>query len=478
MFNRHVTVMKPKKNIVALLFILFLPGLLSAQTASTARPLILVHVTVVDVTHAKLHPDMTVVIEGHRIAAVRKTGKAGIPKDTQVVDASDRFLIPGLWDMHVHVFTEKRYESAFPLLIANGVTGIREMGSNLPAEDVNRIRQDVSTGVLLGPRFGALTYKILDGTGSQLLSAVAVATPAEARRLVQTYKRSGADFVKVYNLLSREVYLAILDEAKKQKLLVEGHTPFSMSAREVSDLGQLTIEHNFGVLLSCSTDEERLRTQTQDQTVPWLQTETRAAATYDPAKAKRLFEQFARNGTWSCPTLSFQKLYPLDRDNRAELAERYLPKSQVDTWRTAYERAQRNSLPQYRELRYQMLSRIVGEMKRAGVGILAGTDTGAFYAMPGFSLHDELEELVKAGLTPIEALRAATLNPVRFLHREKDSGTVSEGKLADLVLLDENPLENISNTRKVNAVIVNGRLLDRKTLDQMLADVEASAKKK
>ncbi len=468
------------RKILSLLLVLLLPGLPSAQTPAnpSARPLILTHVTVVDVTAAQTKTGMTVVIEGNRIVAVGKMGKVQAPRDAQVIDAGGKFLIPGLWDMHAHALTDHRYGYAFPLFIANGVTGIREMGSNLSAEEVNKIRQDVVSGNLLGPRLGALTYKILDGAGTQVVTAIAVATPNEGRRLVRAYKQGGADFIKPYNLLSRETYLAISDEAKKQKIPLEGHVPFSMTAAEVSDLGQLVIEHNFGVLLSCSTDEEELRKQTQTKAAPWPQTEAKAAAAYDSRKAKKLFERFARNGTWSCPTISFQKLYPLEGSDRVALAARYVPKSQRDTWQTAYERSQRNSLLQYRELRYEMLGRIIGEMHHAGVGILAGTDTGAFFAVPGFSLHDELEELVKAGLTPIEALRAATLNPALFLHKEEELGTVARGKLAHLVLLGANPLEDISNTRKINAVIVNGRLLDRKALDKMLADVEVTANKK
>ena len=466
------------RKTLALLLILFLPSVLLAQATTTlpARPLVLMHVTVIDVTGGPSKPDMTVIVVSNHVAAVGKTGKVPIPKNAQVVEASGRFLIPGLWDMHVHALTYNKYEYAFPLFIANGVTGIREMGSNLSIEDVNKIRQDVLSGNLLGPRFGALTYKVFDGAGTQGIIAIGVATPDEGRQLVRTYKQSGADFIKPYNLLSREVYLAILDEAKKQKIPVEGHTPFSMTAAEVSDLGQLVIEHNFGVLLSCSSNEEELRKQTLSKAVPWLQTEAKAAATYDSRKAKKLFEQFARNGTWSCPTVFFQKMYPLDGDNRAALAAQYIPKSLLDTWRTAYEKAQRNSLPQYRKLRYEMLSRIIVEMYRAGVGILAGTDTGVFYAVPGFSLHDELEELVKAGLSPIEALRTSTLNPATFLHKEKEFGTVTKGKLADLVLLDADPLKDISNTRKINAVVVNGRYLSREVLDRMLSDVEAKAK--
>ncbi len=467
------------KRLAAWLLPMLLLAVLHAQPppGGQPRPLVLTHLAIVDVTSGRANPDMTIVVEGARITAVGKSGSVKVPPGAQIMDASGKYLIPGLWDMHAHALTDNRHEYAFPLLIANGVTGIREMGSNLPIEEVNRIRQEVLNGKLLGPRFGALTYKILDGAGTQLATATAVATADEGRRLVRTYKLSGADFIKPYNLLSREVYLAILDEAKKQNIPLEGHVPFSMTAAEVSDLGQLTVEHNFGVLLSCSANEEELRKQAQPQATPWVQTEAKAAATYESRKARKLFEQFARNRTWSCPTVSFQKMYPLDGNNRAALAARYIPKSQLHIWQTAYERSQHNSLPQYRELRYERLSKMIGQMYRAGVGILAGTDTGAFFAVPGFSLHDELEELVKAGLTPTEALRAATLNPAIFLHKEKELGTVERGRVADLVLLEANPLEDIRNTRRINAVVANGRWLDRKALDELLAHAEATANK-
>jgi hypothetical protein len=161
--------------------------------------------------------------------------------------------------MHTHSLTDNKYEYSFPLLVANGVTGIREMGSNLPTEKVNQICQEVLDCKLLGPRFGALTYKILDGAGTQIYIAAAVTTPEEGRQLVRAYKELGADFIKPYNLLSREVYLAIIDEAGRLKISVEGHVPFSMTAVEVSDLGQITIEHNFDVLASASRDEHDIR---------------------------------------------------------------------------------------------------------------------------------------------------------------------------------------------------------------------------
>src|SRR6185369_849522 len=272
-------------KILALLIILSCAVLLSSQTATpAASTMVITHVTVIDVARGLLRPDITVVVAGNRIAAVGKS--AMVPHNAKVIDATGKFLIPGLWDMHAHSLTDNRYQYAFPLLIANGVTGIREMGSNLLPEKVNQVRQEVIDGSLLGPRFGALTYQILDGPGTQINTATAVTTPEQGRQFVRTYKQLGADFIKTYNLLSREVYLAIVDEAKRLKIPVEGHVPVSMTAEEVSALGQLTIEHNFDVLVSSSTDEVALRKATRADSRRWGAIESKAATTFDERKAK------------------------------------------------------------------------------------------------------------------------------------------------------------------------------------------------
>jgi len=436
--------------------------------------IVIKNVAIVDVKAGKVKFNKTVIVEGNRITSIRDKGN--IPQNAIVIDGKGKYLIPGLWDMHAHTLTNHRYEYAFPLLLANGVTGVREMGSNLVVAEVNQIIQDISKEKILGPRFGAFTCQIVDGAGTQLGNvATEIKTPDDARRLVQIYKQTGVNFIKPYNLLSREVYNAIVDEAKKQKIPVEGHVPFSMSAIEVSDVGQLVIEHNFGVLVCCSNNEEELSKELQAKKVPWIQVEGKAAITFDSIKARQLCERFARNGTWSCPTLSFQKLYPLDGSDTTTGLTEYIPKSQLISWRTGYERFQSNSLLEYRKIRYDMLRKLVLEMHHAGVGILAGTDLGAFYAFPGFSLHNELEELVKVGLSPADALQIATLNAARFLGREKELGTVEKGKIADLVLLDANPLNDIRNTKKVFAVIVNGKLLQRADLDRLLQQAKQVA---
>jgi amidohydrolase family protein len=460
------------KNKLLLLCIPFLHGLCLGQNV-----LVIKNVSIVDVKRNKIETAKTVVITGNKITSV--SDKVDVPKQANILDAKGKYLIPGLWDMHAHTLTDGRYVYSFPLLIANGVTGVREMGSNLSIQEVNQIRKDINQGKTLGPRFGQLTYHILDGPGTQLGVAIAVSSPDSGRLLVREYKQAGADFIKPYNLLSREVYLAIADEARKQQIPLEGHVPFSMTATEVSTLGQKTIEHDFDVLVSCSTNEAELRKNLHQQT--WGQAEAKAAVSYDQQKAKKLYDGFVRNGTWSCPTVAFYKPIWLIRDEQEILKDtslKYIPNAQIEAWKVPHQRLTRNTVEEYRVTHYQMRSQIVKEMHDGGVNILAGTDCGAPWSVPGFSLHEELQALVDAGLSNIEALRTATLNPAKFLGMETRFGSIEKGKIADLVLLDANPLENIGNTKKIYAVIVNGKLLQRNDLDSLLNEVKDFANKK
>jgi hypothetical protein len=461
------------KYIICLLFVL-------QQELSLAQQTVVInHVAVIDVKAGKVNADKTVVIRGNKISSI--SIKAIAPKNSIIVDGSHKFLIPGLWDMHAHALTNNRYEYVFPLLIANGITGVREMGSNLTIDTINQLRQDVIEGKLLGPRFGAIAYRLFDGPESLFSNvAVEIATPEEGRQLVRIYKQRGADFIKPYNLLSRETYLAIVDEAKKQHIPLEGHVPFSMTPAEVSDLGQRSIEHNFGILLYCSKKEADLRKQIQAQPAFWGRFEAEAAASYDTLKGDSLYRQMVRNGTWSCPTLILYR--PLRFTSDSTLMQdsllQYIPTSVREDWHETFtKRAKIIFDAADRKKSAEMRMFIVGDMYRTGVRLLAGTDMPNPYTMPGYSLHQELELLVQSGLPPVEALRAATLNPAQFLGRETEMGTVEQGKWADLVLLNANPLEDIRNTRKIEAVIVNGKLVQRKDLDKLLNEEKQFAKK-
>ena len=475
------------KGIIALLLI-FLLSLTSVAQIVQNRPVVFSHVTVIDVKNGRPKSDMTVVVTGSRIAALGKTGKVRIPDGAEIVDAKGKFLIPGLWDMHAHAHTNNSYEWIFPMFLAHGVTGVRELGNNMPLEQINLMRREILEGRRLGPRIGAATGRIFDGTGTTIPHVATMMTNSdEARQLVRTYKQQGADFIKPYNLLSRDVYLAIVDEARRQKIPVAGHVPFSMSAAEVSDLGQISLEHvQIGIFISCSRDEANLRREWQEliksgQPGAGLIIMAKAVATYDEQKAQSFFALLRRNGTWVCPTSVVFHPVELIADESKLLSDsrmKYIPASSRQRWREAFQ--QRNNIvatTAERKARSDLRLKIVAAMQRAGVRLLAGSDAPNPYIFPGFSLHEELELLGEAGLSPLEALQTATINPARFLGKEKELGTIEKGKLADLVLLDADPLADIKNTTRIAAVVANGRYLPKAELEKLLAQVEDFAKR-
>ncbi len=219
-----------------------------AQTNNANATFVFTHVTVIDVTGMPSKSDMTVIVAGNRIEAIGKTGKVKTPKDAQIIDATGKYLIPGLWDMHVHTLSNERRETFFPLFIANGVTGVRDMGTSTPLEQVNQFRREIADGTRLGPRI-VTAGPIVDGPKPvNPTISIGVANEIEARRAVRLLKQQGADFIKVYSTLPREAYFAIVDEAKKQGLAFAGHVPLSVTAAEASNAGQKSMEHMFGVL--------------------------------------------------------------------------------------------------------------------------------------------------------------------------------------------------------------------------------------
>ncbi len=453
----------------------------SAQQPQVSQ-LAITHVNVVDVKRGHIVGDQTVLVRGDRIARVGST--VPVPSGTRTLDAHGKYLIPGLWDMHVHALFPERLDSMFPMFIANGVLGIRDMGTSMPLADIQRLRQEVASGLRLGPRFAA-AGPLLDGRPKPLRpNFLAITTPEQGRAIVDSLKGDGADFIKVYSWLSRDTFLVIASEANKLKIPVAGHVPFSVSALEASDAGLKSMEHLFGVYLSCSSREDELRAEML-KGGPNLGNRDRirleaheAADSYDPAKASRVFAHLQKNGTWQVPTLTavWANAQGFDARVTGDPRLKYIPPSVQQRW--SEEAKSSTNLPSGVAKFYPERLRILGDLHRAGVPVLAGTDEAWYqaYTYAGFSLHDELGLLVRAGFTPAEALQSATIDPARFLHRDRDLGSIEQGKFADLVLLDADPLSDISNMQKINSVIVNGRVLDRKALDSLLADAENAVK--
>lgn len=444
------------KPTVILLLLLALPVALLAQLRDPTHPtpLVFTHVTVIDATGAPAQPDMTVVIAKERITVLDKTGTVPIPPEGQIVDATGKFLIPGLWDMHVHTASDLNpggKEICLSLFIANGVTGVRDMGGDLDA--LQQWRREISQGTLVGPRI-VVSGPMLDGPIPAWPNSIAVATAPEGREAVVALKQQGADFVKVQSLLPREAYFAVAAEAKKQGLPLAGHVPDAVSAAEAADVGQRSMEHLFGVPLGDAND----------------------------AKATALFASFVKNNTWHCPTLILtrSRTFIEESPGASDSWLRYIPVTWE--WPARKERMLRGrtaaDIAASGQWVYQKRLALVGVMHREGVRLLAGTDTPAPYVFPGFSLHEELELLVQAGLTPLEVLQSTTRNPAQYLGMLDRLGTVEQAKFADLVLLDANPLDEISNTKKIAAVVVGGKLFTKDALQTLLANVEAAASKR
>jgi cytosine/adenosine deaminase-related metal-dependent hydrolase len=464
------------------------PLLSSPGGVAAADALVVRHATVIDVVGGTTRTAVTLVVEGDRITSVESDATARVPDGATVVDASGKFVMPGLWDMHVHWYDEEY----LPLFTANGVTGIRIM-FGVPGHHVWRER--ISQGTLLGPRL-VVSAGMVDGQPPVWPGSIIVTSEQEARAYVTRLKEVRADFIKTYNRVPRDAYFALLDEARRQSIPVAGHLPTTVSAPEAAAAGHRCIEHLDGVLIACSSDEQQLREKSlelerrsiESDASIWSSPESilltrQILTTYSEEKAEALFRHFKMHDTWHCPTLTVHRSAGLMNDPAFinDPRMKYMPPRIRMMWNPANDfrwKGDTEEAYQSRRRRLEKYSEIVQQMQRAGVGLLAGTDALNPYCFPGFSLHDELALFVNAGLQPIDAIRTATINPARFLGRDNELGSIEPGKLADFVVLSANPLEDIANTRSIVGVVTQGRYYDEKMLYEQLNGAEILANRK
>jgi imidazolonepropionase-like amidohydrolase len=473
-----------------LLLCVFLPFSCSKKHAS--GPLAITHVTLIDATGADPKPDSTVIVAEQKIQSIGPSATTRVPGDAQVIDATEKFLIPGLTDFHLHLTgagepTGSR-EFFIPLLLANGITTVRDMGGYLQA--LIPLRQEIRSGKRVGPEI-LFSGPYLDGDPPSFQPSLVVTNATQATDDVQSLVAQGVDFIKVQSILSRTAYFAIADAAKQQHISFVGHVPDRVTAAEASDAGQKSIEHLTGVLRACSSVEPRLMEEqfrggpksetpqgSHAREVAW---ERELLSTYSDKTCDALIAKFRANQTWQTPTLVLLRhdAYPTPQSDAA-VAEilRYAPKSIVLKWQEVRKKQDQFATPAEFELRNQLFARssqVVAKMQSAGVGVLAGTDSAAPELIPGYSLHEELALLTEAGLSPMQALQTATKNPADFMGVIQKQGTIEAGKNADLLLLDANPLDDIRNTKKIRALVIHGKLLDRAALDDLLTKVTAFA---
>jgi imidazolonepropionase-like amidohydrolase len=401
-------------------------------------------------------PNATIVITDNKISTIN----GSIPKGTKILDAKGKWLMPGFIDMHVHLFTDGSISPKPPLqphdiivntqdvmtpFIANGVTTVFELGSKM---ETFGQKSEVEKGYVIGPRI-VLTYLIDGGNGKGRRAN----TAEEGRQFVKTAKIEGYHFIKVYDNLNIETYQAILDEAGKNGIKVIGHIP---------DIFQGKLKDAFVPNFGMAAHAEEFSNHSDS---------------FKLEDAKNYAAIAKANGTWLSPTLTTMvwianQKHTLDSIKKSPYLKYVHPLLQ-SRWLTAnnYNKDATEEDALYYDNMVAFHFKLVNEFKKAGVPIVTGTDVGVSGVIPGFSLHDELALLVKAGLTNEEALASATQLPAKWLGIEKQLGTIEKDKIADLILLDENPLVNIGNTRKIAGVIVNGKWLDKNSLQKMMADL-------
>lgn len=469
------------------------------------------HVTVIDMTGAPPKPDMTVLMAGDRITAIDAADRLAPPKGAAVVDGTGKYVIPGLWDMHVHSMYDP-YERGvvLPLFIANGVTGVRDMAADCftncadadtsynplhgpSATLVRRWKQDIAAGTQIGPRM-VVASDMLDGPHPKWPGGLAIHDTAEGRAAVRQAQSRGADFIKVYSGLSRANFMAIADEAKRRGIPFAGHVPDDVSLEDAADAGQRSMEHLLHMHEACSTRRreaeqlERSQREHPASSPAAFAAQVRARMVllnqaFSLDACAPLFQRFIRDSSWQVPTLTVLRgsvAYAWDSTFWRDPRQQYMAHEDTAWWQGAVRQirmqASAADLATSR-LWFQHYLDIVSAMHRAGVPMLAGTDVSNPWVYWGSSLHDELAMFVQAGFTPLEALQAATLEPARFLHATDTLGTLAPGKVADLVILDADPLADIHNTQRIHAVVIRGQLVDSAARARLLEGARQAAEK-
>jgi imidazolonepropionase-like amidohydrolase len=439
----------------------------SAETANRSS-IAIERVAVVDVVRGQIVNPRTVLIVDGRITAIAEPDASRIPPEAVRVDGRGRYLMPGLVDMHVHLFNNASRrppnEWAFPLFVANGVTGVREMRTEpweMPVVEVWRFK--AARGEIVAPR---------------VLAAGALAsggTVDVSRQMVRDAKKLGVDFIKIFSEVREPQWRAILAEARALGMPVCGHIPAQVTLLEAATAGQRSNEHLTQVYEACSAREKEwldARKRVKDtELVKLRETQEREVfESFDQSVCDRTVAALAKTDQVQVPTLvlSYFEAQGFPKNFGEDPRRRYLHADEQTRWERIFKEGYPIAGDKLAARRWEVSRQIVKTLHAAGVRILAGTDAPMPQVYPGFALHKELELLVEAGLSPADALRSATIWPADFLGLNDSIGSIATGKRADLLLLEGNPLSDISQTQRIRAVVLDGRLLLRSDLDRLL----------
>jgi hypothetical protein len=437
----------------------------------TTADTILKNVNVVNVETGAIILNQDIAISGTTITSILPHGKSDVEAKT-VIEGKDQYLIPGLWDMHEHMMREKWYASQMPLLRAKGITGFREMWGDLKI--VNHVKSQMERDSLPYFRFVASGH-ILDGAKPFWNGSIPIDSEKRVIKVIDSLINEKADFIKVYSFLTPDLFQAIANRCKEKGISFSGHVPHCVWLTDASSAGISSMEHLYGFLIeACSNSDSAMALMRQSvDAFEKGKTEERRQINrlyhslvlehFSEERLRSMAKTLRKNNTHIVPTLVTlrSEYFTNDTSFTNDPRLKYMSKETLDYWKETTENdIQENTEVdwQNKRKRWQIEQKIMRILISEKVPIMAGTDADNPYAFPGFSLHDELALYVECGMTPLEALRSATIIPAEFLKMTDSLGTIEKGKLADLVLLEANPLENIKNTSKVSLVIANGKI--------------------
>ncbi len=446
------------------------------------------NITIIDPVDG-VSESQTVIIKDDRIHLVAPSSGLKLSPENEIIDGSGKYLIPGLWDTHIHfAFREELAPRMFNLFLGFGITSVRDTGGEI--EFVNSWKKKASDDpenaprvMVAGPLLDGLP-NVYDGSdaGHPPLST-GLGTLEDVESKIEELDGKGVDLLKAYEMLTPDQFKLITKLAREKGLKVTGHVPLSMNVIDASNAGMNSMEHMRNLELSCASNWEELwkrRQMTLEEgknlaggvlrsSIHSAQRQI-AVANFDEDRANEVLDVLFKNDTWQIPTLTLNTNLarrPFLRDEFQE-SFAYLPQSIRDNWLESTTRINEMEISDYTKTYADWMFSMVERVHKRGIPIMAGTDTPIFFLTPGRSLHEELSVLVDAGLTPLEALKTATYNPAKYFNIESELGQVKTGMYADLIILDADPLSDINNTLLINTVIRNGKPHDREALDTML----------
>ncbi|WP_255078956.1 amidohydrolase family protein [Lacihabitans sp. CCS-44] len=436
---------------------------------------------IIDVKTGKISKHNSILIENQTIRNI------GIYKKlknqaTERIDAKGKYVIPGLWDMHIHIEGQDLVEdnkALFPVFIAHGITTVRDAASDLGLQ-VLKWRDEINEGKLLGPTIYTAGRK-LEGLNSIWKGDLEIENETQLAQMLDYLDSLKVDFVKITeNTLKGDLFLKSVIEAKKRGYLVTGHVPYDLTINDLANEGFSAIEHA-SYLLRLGNDEITTKKGILDGTLTKAQAEKDFLLNFDQEKATKAYTELAKRNVAICPTLiGGKQLAYLDENNhKNDDFQKYLTKRFMSNYQWRIDRMA-NETPeqkQQRKERYQLIAKQLPHVQKAGMLIIAGSDCAALntFVYPAASLLEELELFQKSGMKPLEILQSATMNGAKFMGKFDKTGSIDIGKVADLVILDENPLEDIRAVTKTFGVFTKGQFFDKNALNEML---DLAAKKK